>query len=78
MSRPPNFNSKIIEAWNAYAKAIKSTQDMDAQIKGGKDILVTKRAQLDDAKAKFDARVQAALSPSSRNSLTRLGGLTDA
>ncbi|WLA69189.1 hypothetical protein [Bradyrhizobium diazoefficiens] len=56
------LRKKIIEAWNAYAKATNAVQERDSEIKGRKEALATKKSQLDDAKKKFDARVQAALS----------------
>jgi hypothetical protein len=57
-----DLSEKIIKAWNAYAKATKAVQDRDSEIKGRKEALDTKKSELDDAKKKFDARVQAALS----------------
>ncbi|MEY9418077.1 gas vesicle protein [Bradyrhizobium japonicum] len=56
------LQANIIGAWNDYAKKTRIAQDLDALVKGSKDALATKKAQLDDAKSKFDARIQAALS----------------
>ena len=56
------LQQRLIDAWNAYAKAIKEAQDLDGQVKGTEERLKTMRIRLDEAKKKFDARVRAALS----------------
>jgi predicted nucleic acid-binding Zn-ribbon protein len=56
------LQQRLIDAWNAYARAIKEAQDLDGQVKGTEERLKTMRTRLDEAKKKFDARVRAALS----------------
>lgn len=58
----PDFYTYLLNAWNAYNKAIRGAQDAEGAVKASEEAIKTMKARLKEATDKFEARVKAALS----------------